>query len=96
MSKKIFIVVVVALLIMVIGYLWIENRYQRNMDPIRISHVNHIASLVEEYKDTTGKYPFQDTSDRSGMPVVVNIDGKDETQFFETTSASSYTVFSSV
>ena len=44
---------------------------QKDFDKIRLDHILSINALVQEYKATTGKYPFE--SDPEQLPVVVII-----------------------
>lgn len=64
------------LALIVFGYKILESNYQRNADAIRINDVHHIASLVEQYHEKTGLYPFADESKKIGLMISINIDGK--------------------
>ena len=44
---------------------------QKDFDKIRLDHILTINALIQEYKTTTGKYPFEDGL--AQMPVVVTI-----------------------
>lgn len=56
------LLVCVALLVVACGTMddAMENRYQQAMDPIRISHIDYLASLTTEFFQKTGRMPLAD------------------------------------
>jgi len=48
-----------------------ENSYQRAMDPVRIRHIDYIASLTTEYFQKTGRMPLADRLQEKRITVFI-------------------------
>jgi len=49
----------------------VENAYQGDMDPVRIRHVDYIASLTTEYFQKTGRMPLADRLQEKRITVFI-------------------------
>ena len=47
------------LIVLFCGCAGMEDKYQSDMDRVRISHIDYLNTLILEYKDKTGKLPLQ-------------------------------------
>jgi hypothetical protein len=52
--------------------------FQRDADIVRLHHLKHYGTLIEEYHKKTGRLPFQGITD---VPVYVNIANDQQAQF---------------
>jgi len=75
---------VAALLCLVLsGGLWWRSRdvaesFQRDADVMRLQHLQHYGSLIEEYHAKTGRYPLQGMAD---VPLYVHIANDQQSPF---------------
>lgn len=49
----------------------VENAYQSEMDPVRIRHIDFIASLTTEYFQKTGRMPLADRLQEKRITVFI-------------------------
>lgn len=57
--------------ILIVAYVRLEDRYQKDMDVVRQKDAQQIFKLVQEYTDKTGHLPFQEhTADKPFMVVI--------------------------
>lgn len=60
----------------------VEDWYQAGVDPVRVEHVNHIAGLVEKYRERTGRWPLAEHY--AGVPIVVIVTTRSaDVRFYE-------------
>ena|SRR5688572_6027950 len=62
-------------LILVASFIWwtfsaTAEQFQRDADVIRLRHLQHYGQLIEEYREKTGRVPFQGAAE---IPIYVNI-----------------------
>ena len=48
-----------------------EAKYQADMDRVRISHIDYLATLLTEYESKSGKYPLQ--SEINSQEILVYV-----------------------
>jgi hypothetical protein len=58
-----------ALLVVACGTL--EERYQRDVDPVRVAHVDYLASLTTEFLRKTGRLPLADRLQGKTIEVLI-------------------------
>lgn len=82
-KRLIFSIAAILGLVLVLGFVWLnypaaEEAFQRDADIIRLRHLEHYGTLIEEYRDKTGKFPLQDSV---GVPVYVHIANDEQIAF---------------
>ena len=63
------------LAISLIGCAGMEDKYQSDMDLVRISHIDYLNSLIGEYKGKSGEFPLQ--AEIQGKDIQVFITHRD-------------------
>lgn len=48
-----------------------ESSYQRAMDPVRIRHIDYVASLISEFSEKTGRMPLADRVQDKRITVFI-------------------------
>jgi len=69
------------LMLVFVGYPLLDAQYQRNMDPVRRDHAQHIADVIREYADQTGHLPFQEQAIDKPFMVFLGHSSEHEDHF---------------
>lgn len=48
-----------------------EEKYQKDMDRVRITHIDYLAGLLSEYREKTGQFPLQDRAGEQRVEVFI-------------------------
>ena len=59
----------------------VENEFQSDADLIRLEHLEYWTSLVEEYEEKTGYFPFQKSLESEEQIVLVKISTMQQRQY---------------
>ena len=68
-----------------------EDKYQQDVDIVRMKHFDYYSNLLNRYFEKTHKYPFQDKAVQSGAPVYVFIMNDTQRSRFRDTNPNAHT-----
>ena len=67
MKKFILLILAISLT----GCAGMEQKYQSDMDRVRISHIDYLNTLILEYKNKSGQFPLQAKIQNKDIQVVI-------------------------
>ena len=81
--KLTLIIVTLTVLTAIVAILYLqfpaaEKAFQKDADVFRLRHLEYYGSLIEEYRDKTGKVPLQGNAD---VPIYVHIANDEQVAF---------------
>lgn len=80
MKKLLYVLGSLSVLMMVACASWEGGTYrpmQQDFDKIRLDHMFVIDSLVMEFREKTGRYPFEEPGGKSATAVVIQTDAQE-------------------